>query len=169
MPGERPTWDRYFLDLARLVASRSTCLRRRVGAVLIRDRHILTTGYNGAPRGLPHCLELGCLREANRVPSGERHELCRAIHAEANAIIQAALHGVSTAGATLYSTTAPCSICARMLVNAGVTRVVCEEDYPDPLATDILHGAGVEVVVIRVPSSAGSPPTRAADQVPGPL
>jgi dCMP deaminase len=157
MPGKRPTWDEYFLDLARLVASRSTCLRRHVGAVLIRDRHILTTGYNGAPRGLAHCLDQGCLREENGIPSGERHELCRAIHAEANAIIQAALHGVSTAGATLYSTTAPCSICARMLINAGVSRVVYEDAYPDPLATETLQAAGVAVAPFRLPSRVGKP------------
>jgi len=142
---ERPTWDEYFIQLAHLASSRSTCLRRRVGAVLMKNKHIISTGYNGAPRGLRHCLELGCLREKNNVKSGERHELCRATHAEANAIIQAALHGVSTAGATLYCTTAPCSICAKMLINAGVGRIVYAEGYPDVLGMDLLRDAGVIV------------------------
>ncbi len=113
--------------------------------MLVRDKYILSTGYNGAPRGLPHCLEVGCLREQNNVPSGERHELCRATHAEANAIIQAALHGVSTADATLYCTTAPCSICAKMLINAGVKRIVYKEGYPDRLGLEMLQQAGVKV------------------------
>ncbi|MCR4392316.1 MAG: cytidine/deoxycytidylate deaminase family protein [Candidatus Acetothermia bacterium] len=151
MPDQRPTWDEYFIQLSRLVSSRSTCLRRRVGAVLIKDKHIISTGYNGAPRGLPHCLELGCLREENRVKSGERHELCRATHAEANAIVQAALHGVSTAGATLYCTTAPCAICAKMLINAGVARIVYEEGYPDALGMEMLRSAGVAVESLTSP------------------
>ncbi len=141
----RPSWDEYFLRLAHLVASRSTCRRRGVGAVLIVDKHIISTGYNGAPRGLPHCLDIGCLREEQGVPSGERQELCRATHAEANAIIQAAVHGVSTAGATLYCTTAPCTVCAKMLINAGVVRVVYSEGYPDALGLEMLRQAGVSV------------------------
>lgn len=145
MEDQRPSWDEYFMQLARFVSSRSTCLRRQVGAVLVRDKYILSTGYNGAPRGLPHCLEVGCLREQNNVPSGQRHELCRATHAEANSIIQAALHGVSTAGATLYCTTAPCSICAKMLINAGVKRIVYKEGYPDRLGLEMLQQAGVKV------------------------
>jgi dCMP deaminase len=147
-PGDqRPSWDEYFLGICDFVARRSTCLRRQVGAILVRDKRILTTGYNGAPRGLKHCLELGgCQRERMGVPSGQRHELCRALHAEQNAIIQAALHGVQTTGATLYSTTQPCVLCAKMLINAGIERVVYRGPYPDDLAMAMLREAGVEVV-----------------------
>lgn len=155
MPCQRPTWDAYFLELARLVSSRSTCVRRKVGAVLIKDKRIVATGYNGAPRGLPHCLELGCLREESRVPSGQRHELCRAVHAEANALIQAALHGVSTAGTTLYCVTAPCAICAKMMINAGVARIVYEGSYPDDLGLEMLRCAGVGVERIERSSPPG--------------
>jgi dCMP deaminase len=145
--GERPPWDQYFLEICAVVARRSTCLRRQVGAILVRDKRILTTGYNGPPRGLRHCGELGgCRRELWGVPSGERHELCRALHAEQNAIIQAALHGVSVTGATLYITNQPCALCAKMLINAGVERVVYQGDYPDELAMEMLQEAGVEVV-----------------------
>jgi len=133
------------MQLAQLVATRSTCLRRKVGALLVKDKQIISSGYNGAPRGLAHCVELGCLREQKNVPSGERHELCRATHAEANAIIQAAFHGVSTAGTTLYCTTAPCAICAKMLINAGVKRIVYTEGYPDKLGLEMLQQAGVDV------------------------
>jgi len=141
----RPTWHSTFMEVARVVAKRSTCLRRQVGAVLVRDNHILATGYNGAPAGLEHCLDTGCLREQMGIPSGERHELCRAIHAEQNVIIQAALHGVTTAGSTVYVTCQPCFICAKMLINAGIVRVVCEGPYPDPMAAAILKEAGVAV------------------------
>ena len=134
----RPSWDFYFLDMAKHAATRSTCLRREVGAVLVRDRHILATGYNGAPAGTPHCSETGCLREELDVPSGQRHELCRAVHAEANAVIQCALHGASTEGSTLYCTNAPCSMCSKILVNAGVKRVVVLNAYPDEMAMEIL-------------------------------
>lgn len=143
MDDNRPSWDAYFMQLAQLVATRSTCLRRKVGAVLVKDKHVISSGYNGAPRGLSHCRELGCLREQQGVPSGERHELCRATHAEANVIIQAAFHGVATAGATLYCTTAPCTICAKMLINAGVKRVVYQDGYPDKLGLEMLEQAGV--------------------------
>jgi len=145
---ERPTWDEYFLRITREVAGRSTCLRRQVGAILVREKRILTTGYNGAPRGLPHCSEVGCLREKAGVPSGERHELCRGLHAEMNALLQAAVHGIRIERATLYSTTYPCSLCAKMLINCGVERVVCAEDYPDPMAKEMLEQAGIEVDVI---------------------
>jgi dCMP deaminase len=144
----RPSWDEYFLKITGEVATRSTCLRRRVGAVLVRDRRILATGYNGAPRGLRHCEEVGCLREQRQVPSGERHELCRALHAEMNAFLQAASFGVTTEGATLYVTTYPCSLCAKMAINAGVKRIVTMGDYPDPLAKEILAEAGVVVEVV---------------------
>src|SRR3989339_1624501 len=120
----RPSWDEYFLKLALLVAERSTCLRHHVGAVLVRERRILSTGYNGAPSGLKDCLELGCLRDELGIPSGERHEICRGIHAEQNVIIQAALHGVSLEGATIYCTHTPCNLCAKMLVNARIKRFV---------------------------------------------
>jgi len=143
---ERPDWDEYFLDIALTVAKRATCLRRQMGAVLVRDRRILTTGYNGAPSGLPHCAETGCLRQQLGIPSGERQELCRALHAEQNAIILAALHGVSLSGATLYCTHQPCIVCAKMLINAGVKRVVLLNDYPDPLAADFLAQAGIETL-----------------------
>ena len=143
---ERPSWDDYFLEIAAVVAKRSTCLRRHVGAVIVRDRQIISTGYNGAPSGIRHCSEVGCLRERLHVPSGERHELCRGLHAEQNAIIQAALHGVSTRGATLYCTNHPCSICAKMLINAGVIRIVVNGDYHDSLSEEMLAEAKIEVL-----------------------
>ena len=141
---KRPHWDDYFMDITLFVATRSTCLRRHVGAVLVKDKRILATGYNGAPSGIEHCLEAGCLREQLGIPSGERHELCRALHAEQNAMIQAALHGVSTKGATLYCTNLPCVICSKMLINAGIVKVVYQEDYPDELADEMLTAAGIE-------------------------
>ena len=128
------------------MARRATCIRRQVGAALVRDRRILSTGYNGAPSGLRHCLSIGCLRELNHVPSGERHELCRGLHAEQNAIIQAALHGVSVKGATLYCTNRPCIICAKMIINAGIVRIVVGGDYRDSLAEEMLAEAGIEVI-----------------------
>ena len=143
---DRPSWDEYFFKITDLVATRSTCLRREVGAILVRDRRILSTGYNGAPQGLPHCLEVGCLREAENIPSGQRHELCRAIHAEQNAIIQAARHGISVVGATLYCTTQPCVICTKMLINAGVEKIYFREGYPDPLSEQMLAEAGIETI-----------------------
>lgn len=141
----RPSWDEYFMEITRLVVSRSTCLRRQVGAVVVKDKKILATGYNGAPSGLPHCLEVGCLREEMGIPSGERHELCRGLHAEQNAIIQAAYHGVSINGATLYCTNLPCIICTKMLINAGIERVVYEQGYADPLASQMWEGSQVMV------------------------
>jgi len=142
----RPDWDTYFMDIVGLVSKRSTCLRRAVGAALVRDRRILSTGYNGAPSKLQHCLELGCLRDQLSVPSGERHELCRGLHAEQNAIIQAALHGVSVKDSTLYCTNQPCVICAKMIINAGIRRIVIRDGYSDKLAADMLDEAGIEVV-----------------------
>ena len=142
----RPSWDQYFLKIALGVAERSTCLRRHVGAVLVRDKRILATGYNGAPRGVAHCLEVGCLREELGVPSGQRHELCRGVHAEMNTFLQAALHGVAVAGAALYCTSTPCGLCAKMLINAGVSRVVYLGDYPDEFGRSLLEEAGVELV-----------------------
>lgn len=142
---ERPSWDDYFMDIAALVARRSTCLRRDVGAVLVRDRRMLATGYNGAPSGLHHCLDAGCLREQLGVPSGERHELCRGLHAEQNAIIQAALHGVSVKGAHLYCTNHPCIICAKMIINAGIVKITFRDGYLDHMAKEMLMEAEIEV------------------------
>jgi len=141
----RPSWDEYFMGIARLVSTRSTCLRRQVGAVIVRDRRILTTGYNGPPRGIAHCDVVGCLREQMGVPSGQRLDICRALHAEQNAIIQAALHGVSTEGAMIYVTHQPCFTCAKMIINAGIVRVVYGEGYPDELARQVLEEARVEL------------------------
>ena len=141
----RPSWDEYFIEIARLVASRSTCLRRQVGAVMVKDKNILATGYNGTPSGIRHCSEVGCLRQQMNVPSGERHELCRGLHAEQNAIIQAAKHGVNIDGAVLYCTHSPCIICSKMLINSGIKRIVCTDGYPDPLAKAMLDEAGLIV------------------------
>jgi dCMP deaminase len=143
LPDDRPDWDIYFMDIARLIAARSTCLRRHVGAVIVKERRILATGYNGAPTGLKHCAETGCLREQNRIPPGERHELCRGIHAEQNALLQCAVYGVGTDGAMLYCTTQPCGACAKMLINAGIREIVYEGDYPDELAAGLLDEARV--------------------------
>lgn len=143
----RPDWDEYFLRITREVMRRSTCLRRPVGAVLVREKHILATGYNGAPRGLPHCAEVGCVRDRNNVPAGQRHELCRGLHAEMNAIIQAAYHGIRAEGSTLYATTHPCSLCAKMIINVGVQKVVVEDDYPDDLSKQMFREAEIEVIV----------------------
>jgi len=146
----RPSWDEYFMQMAELTAQRSTCLRRHVGAVIVKDRHIIATGYNGAPRGLKHCDELGgCLRQKLGVPSGQRHELCRALHAEQNAIIQAATLGQSIEDGTIYVTHQPCVICAKMIINAGIKRIVVREGYPDELATEILNEAGIKVIQLK--------------------
>lgn len=146
---KRPSWDEYFLGITKEVGKRSTCLRRQVGAILVMDKHILTTGYNGAPSGLQHCLDIGCLREQLKVPPGERHELCRGLHAEMNALLQASRYGIKISGATLYTTTYPCSLCAKMLVNAGIQRIVTITDYPDPLAKDILSMAKINVEIFE--------------------
>lgn len=133
------------MEIAKVVAKRSTCLRQNVGAVIVKDKRILSTGYNGAPMGLPHCLDIGCLREELNVPSGERHELCRAVHAEQNAIIQAAVHGVSIKGATLYTTHQPCIMCAKMIINAGIVRVVYGKKYADERGLEFLKEAGIRI------------------------
>ncbi|MFA5096394.1 MAG: dCMP deaminase family protein, partial [Candidatus Omnitrophota bacterium] len=135
---KRPAWDEYFLDVARLVSKRATCLRRSVGAVIVKDKRILATGYNGAPSGLKHCVDVGCMRQELKIPSGQRHELCRALHAEQNALIQASLYGISVKGSTMYATCQPCVICAKMLINAGVKEIVVSDGYPDKLALDFL-------------------------------
>jgi len=141
----RPSWNEYFMRIAMLAATRSTCLRRQVGAVIVKDKKVLATGYNGAPAGLPHCAEVGCLREQRAIPSGQRHELCRAIHAEQNAIIQAATSGVSIAGGTAYTTAFPCVLCAKMLINARIREIYVADGYPDELSRQLLDEAGVVV------------------------
>ena len=141
----RPSWDEYFMDIVRDVATRSTCRRRKVGAILVKDKRIIATGYNGGPTGLAHCLEIGCLREQLGIPSGQQHELCRGVHAEQNAIIQAARYGVHTDGSVLYCTTQPCVQCTKMLLNAGVTEIVFSEGYPDGLALQLLEESGITV------------------------
>ena len=145
----RPSWGTYFMNITNLVAERSTCTRRAVGAVLVKEKRILSTGYNGAPTGLKHCLEVGCLREKLGVVSGQMHELCRGIHAEQNAIIQAAYHGVSVNGAVIYCTNQPCSICARMIINAGIQKIYYQSGYADSLAKELLGEAGIELKQIN--------------------
>jgi dCMP deaminase len=146
---ERPSWDEYFMTITKMVATRSTCLRRHVGAILVKDKRILATGYNGSPSGLKHCSEVGCLRENLSIPSGTRHELCRGLHAEQNAIIQAANHGISIRGATLYCTNKPCIICSKMIINAGITQVYYKEGYDDALADQMLAEANIQMVRFR--------------------
>jgi dCMP deaminase len=146
---ERPSWDEYFISIAELTSKRSTCLRRQVGAVIVKDKQIVSTGYNGAPKGIAHCDEIGgCLREKMGVPSGERHELCRALHAEQNAIIQAATSGQSVEGATIYVTNQPCIICAKMIINAGIRKIIVSDGYPDELAVTLLEEAGLKIVTL---------------------
>ena len=152
-PLTRPDADEYFLKIASVVAERSTCRRHHVGAVAVRDKHILATGYNGAPSGLKDCLELGCLREEMNIPSGTRHEICRGIHAEQNVIIQASLHGVSLEGSTIYATHTPCRLCAKMLVNAKIRRYVSYGGYDDNLFIDLFQEAGIQVDIKDRPSS----------------
>lgn len=135
------------MQMALLAATRSTCLRRQVGAVLVKDNQILSTGYNGSPKGIAHCAEVGCLRQTNSVPSGQMHEICRGVHAEQNAIIQAGLNGSSTRGATIYCTHQPCSICARLIINAEIRTVYIAEKYPDQLAEQLFSEAGVELLL----------------------
>lgn len=141
----RPSWPEYFMTITNMVAKRSTCLRRHVGAILVKDKRILATGYNGAPAGIRHCKETGCIRQDSDVPSGQRHELCRGLHAEQNVIIQAAYHGVSIDGSTLYCTNKPCIICSKMLINAGIKKIVYGEGYDDPLADEMLTEADITV------------------------
>lgn len=141
----RPGWDEYFMEMVEIVKKRSTCIRRNVGAIIVRDNQIIASGYNGAPRGVKHCTQVGCLRDELNIPSGERHELCRATHAEQNAIVQAALHGVSVQNATIYITDSPCILCSKMIINAGIKRIVYKGDYPDQMSLDMLKEAGVTV------------------------
>jgi len=149
----RPDSDEYFLKIASVVAERSTCRRHHVGAVAVRNKHILATGYNGAPSGLKDCLELGCLRDELHIPSGERQEICRGIHAEQNVIIQASLHGVSLEGSTIYATHTPCILCAKMLVNAKIKRYISFGRYNDDAFINLFKEAGIELDIKKRPSS----------------
>ncbi|QEK13233.1 cytidine deaminase [Crassaminicella thermophila] len=142
----RPNWDEYFMKMAEIAKTRSTCLRRKVGAVIVKNKRILSTGYNGAPTNTAHCLDIGCMRAEQKIPSGQRHELCRGLHAEQNAIIQAAYHGVSIEGATLYVTLQPCILCAKMAINAGIKKIIFKGTYPDELSMNILKEAGIELI-----------------------
>lgn len=144
-PIKRPSWDDYFLDVARLVSRRSTCLRRSVGAVIVKDKRILATGYNGAPSGLKHCEEVGCIRDKLKIPSGERHELCRGLHAEQNALLQAALYGISVKDASLYITNLPCIICTKMIINAGIKEIAIQSGYPDKMSREFLKAAKIKL------------------------
>lgn len=143
---ERPTWDEYFMQMAHVVAGRSTCLRRQVGAVIVKDKQILSTGYNGSPSGLTHCAQLGCLRQKLGIPSGERSEICRAVHAEQNALVQAAKHGVAISGADIYTTVQPCVLCTKLIINAGIKRVFFVHTYPDELALEMAKEAQLELI-----------------------
>ena len=145
----RPSWDEYFLEIASLVSKRSTCLRRKVGALVVKDRRILATGYNGTPSGIKHCSQTGCLREKMKIPSGERHELCRGLHAEQNVLLQASLYGVSLKGSMIYVTNQPCIICAKMIINAGIGEVVMADHYPDVMAMSFLREAKIKVREVR--------------------
>ncbi len=145
----RPNWDEYFLEIARIVSKRSTCLRRKVGALIVKDRRILATGYNGTPTGIRHCAQVGCLREKLNIPSGERHELCRGLHAEQNVLLQAALYGISLRDSTLYITNQPCIICAKMIINAGIKEVVIAGNYPDKMAREFLDETGIKIRTVR--------------------
>ncbi len=145
IPDKRPSWDEYFMDIAKLVGKRSTCLRRHVGAIIVKNRRVLATGYNGTPSKIKHCDETGCLRIKLSIPSGQRHELCRGLHAEQNALLQAALYGISVRGAVLYITNQPCIICAKMIINAGLEEVVIASGYPDNMAKEFLQEAGIKI------------------------
>jgi dCMP deaminase len=149
----RPSYDEYFMEMAQLVSSRSTCLRRKVGAVIVKEKRVLSTGYNGAPKGTAHCEQTGCIREQLNVPSGTRHELCRGVHAEQNAVTQAAYFGVSVNGATIYTTTHPCSLCAKILINAGIKEIVYSEGYADELSKELLDEADLSIRQFKIEKS----------------
>ncbi len=140
----KPTWHEYFVSITKQVATRSTCLRRKVGAILVKEKRILATGYNGAPKGVKDCLDIGmCLREELGVPSGERHEICKGLHAEQNALLQAAYYGVNVRNSVIYCTTQPCILCSKMIINTGINKIYYLENYPDPLSQQMLDEAGV--------------------------
>ena len=144
----RPSWDEYFMEIVQVVKKRSTCLRRQVGAIIVKDKRILSTGYNGSPTGLKHCEEIKCLREKLNIPSGQRHELCRGLHAEQNAIVHAANFGVSIKDSTIYVTDHPCVLCAKMIINGGIKRVVYTSGYPDELSSKLLNEAKIKMIRI---------------------
>jgi dCMP deaminase len=154
----RPSWDAYFMEITRLVSTRSTCLRRKVGAVMVKDKRILATGYNGVPKGLPHCLEIGCLREKLGIPSGERHELCRGLHAEQNVIIQAATSGTNIEGCTLYVTHFPCSLCIKMILNSSIRQIHFLEGYPDDLSKQLAEEGKLNILRYEMKSGDGPRP-----------
>jgi dCMP deaminase len=157
-------WPEYFLNIALLVAERSTCLRRKVGAVAVKDKRILATGYNGAPAGVRHCDAAGCLRAQLAIPSGQRHEMCRGLHAEQNVIVQAAVHGVSLDGADIFCTAQPCLICAKMLINCKISTIWHAGPYPDPMAEAMLAEAGISLCQLDLPKKADvSDPEGSAD------
>ena len=149
----RMPWPEYFMNITYMVAERSTCLRRTIGAIAVRDKRILATGYNGAPASVPHCTETGCLRKELNVPSGQRHEICRGLHAEQNVIIQAALHGTQIQNAIVYCTTHPCVMCTKMLINCSISAIYYAEDYPDPLAVQLLHEAEIHTEKLNISRS----------------
>ncbi|HZK35051.1 MAG TPA: cytidine/deoxycytidylate deaminase family protein [Bacillota bacterium] len=149
----RPAWDEYFMSIVELVKTRSTCLRRQVGALIVKDKRILASGYNGAPVGCKHCIDIGCMRDELGIPSGQRHELCRATHAEQNAIVQAAYSGTSVKDGIMYVTTHPCVLCAKLAINAGITKIIFKGDYPDELSMELLQEAGVRVVKYEEPQN----------------
>lgn len=159
----RKSKDIYFAEIADLVSSRSTCLRNQVGAVIVKESQILSTGYNGAPKGLRHCDEIGCIREQMGIKPGERHELCRGLHAEQNAVIQAAYHGVSVSGGRIYCTTRPCSICTKMLINAGIQEIVYVDEYQDSLADQLVQEAGIILRRVRIERKYGRSANAASD------
>jgi len=146
----RPNWDEYFIKITQNVAERATCVKRKVGAIIVKDNRILSTGYNGAPKGFKHCEEVGCLRKQMNLPSGERHELCRGLHAEQNAIVQAAVYGTKIEGASMYCNYQPCVICAKMMINAGIKNLVYAGGYPDELAEKMLKESKIKVVKYAV-------------------
>ncbi len=150
----RPNWDEYFMKLAFVTAERSTCHRHHVGAIAVLDRWVLSGGYNGAPARMQDCLELGCLRKEMSLPSGVRTEICRAVHAEENAVIQSAIHGTSLKGSTFYCTHSPCRRCAKMLCNVGIRRYITCFDYDDSAFSDLFTAAGIDFVQMPVPSLA---------------
>lgn len=145
MPASRMSWDEYFMSIAYLTSKRSTCLRRSVGAIIVKDRHICSSGYNGAPSGMDHCLDIGCLREKMNIPSGKNHEICRGVHAEQNAILQAAMHGINIKDSVLYCTTHPCTQCAKMIINVGIRKIYYCENYVDQLAKEIFDQSTVHI------------------------
>lgn len=155
----RMPWPQYFMQIARLVAQRSTCLRREVGAIAVKDKRVLATGYNGAPAGMTDCLEKGCLRQEMGIPSGQRHEICSGLHAEQNTIIQAAVHGISLKGAEIYCTHQPCLICTKMIINTGIIAVYFADPYPDALAESMLREARIPCTMLSVDDATLCPPT----------